>query len=466
MTKSSRSDGLRNLPAIHILLDRLGEVSPDIPPSVARSACRQILDELRKEVLEGGKIPSEDLILERITERVTHLSTSSMGDVINATGIVLHTALGRACLPEPAIEAVARVARGYSILQWDRETGRRGHRDDHVEGFITGLTGAEAATVVNNNAGATLLVLSALACDREVIVSRGQLVEIGGAFRIPDVMKQSRARMVEVGCTNRTHLRDYRDALTEDTAAILRVHPSNYRIRGFTSEVPIEELVELGREAKVPVIDDLGAGSLVKLEDIGLEPEPTIMESIAAGVTVTTSSGDKLIGGPQVGIITGTKDYIEKIRKHPLARALRVGKLTLAALEATLRLFFEDIEYLKEHHPVYEKLSAERKVLEQRAGELIGSLVLPDSCTATVMDMSSFVGSGALPDTAIPSSGVGLACPDTELLARELRLSTPSIACRVEDDLVKLDLRTVAVSELGTLSGLVSAAMEKLWALS
>jgi L-seryl-tRNA(Ser) seleniumtransferase len=204
----------------------------------------------------------------------------------------------------------------------------------------------------------------------------------------------------------------------------------------------------------------------VKLEDLGLAPEPTIMESIDAGVAVTTSSGDKLIGGPQAGIITGTKEYIEKIRKHPLARALRVGKLTLAALEATLRLFFEDIEYLKEHHPVYEKLSAELKVLEQRAGELVSGIVLPDSCTATVMDMSSFVGSGALPDTAIPSSGVGLSCPNTELLARELRLSIPSIACRVEDDLVKLDLRTVAVSELGPLSELVSAAMEKLWALS
>jgi L-seryl-tRNA(Ser) seleniumtransferase len=465
VTKSeSGNSALRDLPAVHVLLDSLGDRLPGTPPALARTACREVIDSIREEVLAGGKMPSLEDTVDRVAERIGLLSTSSMGDVINATGIVLHTAIGRACLPEPAVEAVTRVARGYSILQWDSETGRRGHRDDHVEGFLTGLTGAEAATVVNNNAGATLLVLSALAADREVIVSRGQLVEIGGAFRIPDVMKQSRARMVEVGCTNRTHLRDYRNALSEDTAAILRVHPSNYRIRGFSSEVPIEDLVELGREAEVPVIDDLGAGSLVRLEDLGLEHEPTIQESIEAGVAVTTSSGDKLIGGPQVGIITGSAEIIAKIRKHPLARALRVGKLTLAALEATLRLFLEDLEYLKQNHPVYIMLSADAGSLEKLAGEFAGGLSLPGKCKAEAVAMSSFVGSGALPDSAIPSFGIGLSCPDPELLARELRLSTPSVASRVEDEMVKLDLRTVLASELETLSRLVGEAAGRLWA--
>ncbi len=464
MTKiNGDSEGLRGLPAVHVLIDRLDE-SKGTPPALARKACRQILEEIRKDVQSGSPVPETEEILDMITRRISALSTSSMGDIINATGIVLHTAIGRACLPSGAVDAVARVADGYSILQWNRLTGKRGHRDDHVEHLLTELTGAEAATVVNNNAGATLLVLAALARGKEVIVSRGQLVEIGGAFRIPDVMKQSGAIMVEVGCTNRTHLRDYGNAITDDTAVILRVHPSNYRIRGFSSEVPIDQLVELGNETGIPVIDDLGAGNLVKLEDLGLEPEPTIMESIKAGVAITTSSGDKLIGGPQAGIITGKREYIEIVRKHPLARALRVGKLTLAALEATLRLFSEDIEYIKEHHPVYEKLSVSPDVLEQRAREFVDVLRLPDSCSAEVSGMSSFVGSGALPDSAIPSFGVSIRCQDLELLALELRMGSPSVACRTENDMLLLDLRTVSVCELEVLASLVSNAVEKLWA--
>lgn len=464
MTKENGSGRLRNLPAVHVLIESLVKAVPDAPPALARKACREVVDEIRQEVLEGAPMPSLEATSGRAAARLAELSSSSMVDVINATGVVLHTAIGRACLPPSAIREVTRVATGYSVLQWDRETGRRGHRDVHVEGLLTELTGAEAATVVNNNAGATLLVLSALAAGREVIVSRGQLVEIGGAFRIPDVMKQSGAIMVEVGCTNRTHLRDYRNALTGDTAVILRVHPSNYRIRGFSSEVPIGELVELGREAGVPVVDDLGAGSLVRLEDLGLAPEPTICESIEAGVSVTTSSGDKLIGGPQVGIITGAAEYVERIRKHPLARALRVGKLTIAALEATLRLFLEDQDYLNRHHPVYQKLSADRADLEKRAAEFVDGLELPPGCTARAMEMSSFVGSGALPDHAIPSFGIGLSCADPELLARELRLGSPAVASRVEDELVKLDLRTVAPEETDTLRRLVSEAAGRLWA--
>ena len=453
---------LRKLPAVHELVEKITD--EEGTPATVLMACRTVLENERASILEGSKPQTSQELQKRVLIELDRITSSSMKNVINATGVVLHTALGRACMPGIAVEAVSRVASGYSVLQWDSETGRRGHRDIHTERLICELAGSEAATIANNNAGATLLVLSALATGREAIVSRGQLVEIGGSFRIPDVMKQSGAIMHEIGCTNRTHLRDYREAINENTAIILRVHPSNYRIRGFTGEVPLEELVELGEEFGIPVVDDLGAGSYVDLSHFGLPSEPTVQSSIAAGAAVVTSSGDKLIGGPQAGIITGRKEYIQKIKKHPLARALRVGKLTIAALEASLMLFREGIDYIAENHPLYRMFAADVAQLRAKADEFLALLTLPSSCAASILETDSFVGSGSLPDYAIPSVGVALKSPDNEDLARRLRLSNPAVASRIEDGLLKLDMRTIQPGELDILASLVNSALQELWA--
>ncbi len=453
---------LRKLPAVHELVEKItGECGT---PATILMACRSVLENERAAILEGKKPQTSEKLQEYVLLELDRITSSSMKNVINATGVILHTALGRACLPGSAVEAVSRIAQGYSILQWDSEPGRRGHRDIQTERLICELAGSEAATIANNNAGATLLVLSALADGREVIVSRGQLVEIGGSFRIPDVMKQSGAIMHEVGCTNRTHLRDYREAINENTAIILRVHPSNYRIRGFTGEVPLEQLVELGAEFGIPVVDDLGAGSYIDLANFFLTSEPTVQSSIEAGAAVVTSSGDKLIGGPQAGIITGRKEYIQKIKKHPLARALRVGKLTIAALEASLMLFREGIDYIAENHPLYRMFAADVDELRTKADEFLALLILPGSCSASVIETDSYVGSGSLPDYAIPSVGVGLTGPDNEGLARKLRLGSPAVASRIEDGLIKLDMRTLQPGELNMLASLVNSAMQELWA--
>ena len=463
MTDSSH-EGLRDLPPVHELLERLSEKYPGLPHALARRVCRDFLEGERKRLLEGGEPLAPESLLIELEERGRLRSLPSLDHVINAAGIMLHTAIGRAPLPPLAAEAIHRAARGYCVLQWDRRTGRRGHRDDHVEDLITELTGAEAATVVNNNAGATLLVLAALARGREVVVSRGQLVEIGGAFRIPEVMKQSGAIMREVGCTNRTHLRDYREAINESTALLLRVHPSNYRIRGFTGEVSIEDLVALGNEEELPVMDDLGSGCLVDLSEFGLPAEPGIRESIEAGVSVTTSSADKLIGGPQGGIITGRRELIAKIRKHPLARALRVDKLTLAGLEATLRLLLDDLEEIVAEHPLYAMLASGDDDLRKKADRLKGLLGLPESCSSEVVRTVSYTGSGSLPDEEIPSWGVSLVCPDAERLAGELRMGSPAVTARIEDDCLIMDVRTILEGELELLAELVSSAAGEIWA--
>ncbi len=464
MSESGPENLLRKLPAVHVLVDAVSGEYPDDFAEVLTEACRKVVDTARERIRKTGEgVPFEEMV--SMARRELELITAStMTDVINATGVVLHTAIGRACLPDAAVEAVHRVAKGYSVLQWDRETGKRGCRDIHTERLICFLSGAEATTIANNNAGATLLVLSALAEGREVIVSRGQLVEIGGSFRIPDVMEQSGAVMREVGCTNRTHLRDYREAINENTAVILRVHPSNYRIRGFTSEVPLEDLVALGNEYGIPVVDDLGAGSYVDLANFGLPSEPTVKKSIKVGAAVVTSSGDKLIGGPQAGIITGKEEYIEKIRKHPLARALRVGKLTISALEASLMVFLRGKDYLVKHHPVYRMFSLGRDELRRAAEEFASMLDLPPSCSAVVMDIDSYVGSGSLPDYPIPSAGVGLKTPDGEVLAKRLRLGDPAVASRMDDNLLVMDMRTVQPGEAEVLARLVNEAAGELWA--
>lgn len=457
-------ESLKNLPAVHEIIPEITGKLSELTPSEIKEAARMGILWARQCVLDGGELPSIDSVVKKCIHLGKTSAKPTMERVINATGVVLHTALGRASLPPAAVEAVSRVARGYSVLQWNRETGKRGNRDEHIESLITELTGAEDATLANNNAGATLLVLSAMAAGKEVIVSRGQLVEIGGAFRIPDVMKQSGCIMVEVGCTNRTHLRDYANAITDQTGAILRVHPSNYLIKGFTSEVALEDLVSLGRERGIPVIDDLGAGSLIPLSRFGIPSEPTIVQSIEAGADVVTCSGDKLISGPQAGVILGKKQYLARIKKHPLARALRVGKLTIAALEASLRVFLEDDEYIAANHPVYHSFSRKPEELVERAESIIASVTVPSNCELMVEKMSSYVGSGSLPDYAIPSAGISVSCPDPELFLKSLRLSSPAVAARLEEGSAKFDLRAVAEPEDIELASLLGNSLAELWA--
>ena len=318
-------------------------------------------------------------------------------EAINATGIILHTGLGRAALPGGVVDSLLGELKGYCTLAVNRETGERAERDELVEYILTEMTGAEAATVVNNNAAATLLALAALAAPKEVIVSRGQLIEIGGSFRLPEVMAQSGARLVEVGATNRTHLKDYQQAITENTAAILRVHPSNYRVVGFTSEVPLRDLSELCRHRNLTMIDDLGAGALLDLKPFGLPHEPTVRESVEAGADVVLFSGDKLIGAGQSGILAGKKSLIEKLRKHPLMRAMRVDKTCLMVLERTLQLF-RDPARLAREHPTYRMMSTPPAELKARAEKLAHLIAAAAPKVKTEIRASqSFLGSGSLP---------------------------------------------------------------------
>lgn len=389
-------------------------------------------------------------LITAIRERLARKFSPSLGPAVNATGIIMHSGLGRAVLSEAAAEALAAVSRGYSTLALDLDTGRRTSRDRHVEGLLRELTGAEAATIANNNAAATVLVLNTLAAGKEVIVSRGQLVEIGGSFRMPDVMKTSGAVLREVGTTNKTHLRDYEDAIGPAAGAILRVHHSNYRIVGFAEEPPIEDLVALAHARGIPVVDDLGSGALVDLKEFGLATEPLVRASIAAGADVACFSGDKLIGGPQSGIIVGSSAWVQKIRKNPLARAFRCGKLDLAALEATLRLFLTP-EKLRERHPIYRMLGLTVDELSRRARKLAGALrkSLPGDVAITVDDSGSQVGSGAVPVETIPTKVLTVRAPSlsSDALAAALRRHAPPIFARIADDAVLFDLRTIQPHE-------------------
>ena len=362
----------------------------------------------------------------------------------------MHSGLGRAVLSEAAGKALQSVAKGYSTLALDIETGRRISRDRHVEGLLRELTGAEAATVVNNNAAATVLILNTLARGKEVVVSRGQLVEIGGSFRMPDVMTTSGAVLREVGTTNKTHLRDYEEAIGETTGAILRVHHSNYRIVGFAEEPGIEDLAALARRRGVPLIDDLGSGALVDLKDFGLTTEPLVRRSVAAGSDLACFSGDKLLGGPQSGLIVGRDEWIQRIRKNPLARAFRCGKLSLAALEATLKLFLSP-ELLTRRHPIYRMMALGRDELALRADGVAATLrrSLPAAVRLTVEDGESQVGSGAVPVETLATKVLTVRSPSlpAEELALRLRRRRPPIFARVSQGSVVFDFRTVQPEE-------------------
>ncbi|MCX6924931.1 MAG: L-seryl-tRNA(Sec) selenium transferase, partial [Verrucomicrobia bacterium] len=347
MASEQYQDLLKCIPPITVLLKSAEVVSwlKTYPLALVTTCLRRGTASVREEILAdstGGSGPGHvttQTVLARAATLLTQATAPHLRAAINATGIILHTGLGRAVFPGSVVDSMAAELKGYSTLAVDRESGDRIERDELVEYILTELTGAEAATVVNNNAAATMLVLAALAAQKEVIVSRGQLIEIGGSFRLPEVMAQSQARLVEVGATNRTHLKDYQKAITAETAAIMRVHPSNYRVVGFTSEVPLAELAELARSRGLMMIDDLGAGALLSLKQFGLPHEPTVRESIEAGADVVLFSGDKLIGASQAGVIVGRKELINRLRKHPLMRAMRVDKTCLMVLERTLHLF-------------------------------------------------------------------------------------------------------------------------------
>lgn len=460
MSKRAGQRELRLLPAVdEVLRDgRVAELLAGYPRGVVIEAIRASLTGERRLILGGAPSNKDldqqdflDLIVTKTLAAVEQSVSAKLRPVINATGVILHTNLGRALLSERARQAVNRIASSYSNLELELETGRRGSRYAPLESMLTSLTGAEAALVVNNNAAAVLLVLSSLAQGREVIVSRGQLVEIGGSFRIPEVMAQSGARLVEVGATNKTYPADYQKAINENTALLLHVHTSNYQIIGFTRETTIEELVDLGRAFSLPVMSDLGSGSLVDLSRFGLPREPAVPEIIAAGADVVTFSGDKLLGGPQAGIVVGRKHYIEKMKKHPLLRAIRVDKMTVAALEATLQEYL-DQEQALQALPVLQMLTAPISLLEEKAVDLAGRLrrLAGDKATVAVEQGVSAVGGGAFPAAELPAVVVTIAPGRISAgdLQAALRQGEPAVMSRVQGGRLLLDVRTVREQEI------------------
>jgi L-seryl-tRNA(Ser) seleniumtransferase len=385
---------------------------------------------------------------------------SQLRRVINATGIVLHTNLGRAPLAPEASRAVAEAARTYTNIELDLATGERGSRYAAVEGVLRELTRAETAVVVNNNAAAVLLALSALAAGGEVVVSRSELVEIGGSFRIPDIIAQSGARLVEVGTTNKTRVADYERAIGPATRALLKVHQSNYRIVGFTASVAVGELAPLARKHALPVLEDLGSGTLVDLRAFGLAAEPTVRDAIASGADLVTFSGDKLLGGPQAGVIVGRRDLIARIERHPLLRAVRVDKLTMAALDATLRLYL-DPERLAERLPVLRMLAEPVASVVRRAQALLAQLDEIAGLDCRIEDTEAFAGGGSLPEHRIASAAVALRPAGTSAgqVAARLRAQRPAVVGRIAQDRLLLDLRTVAEDEVASVAAAVRGAL-------
>jgi L-seryl-tRNA(Ser) seleniumtransferase len=448
MPEQSKNDNdpRRNLASVSALLEQpaIERMAREFSRDETLEAIHETLDHFRSTLKPGDSAPDIDATVAAVGDRMAVKMLDRLRPVVNATGIILHTGLGRAVLPQPAVDALAGLNRCVN-LQIDLTTGERGKRNYMTEQLLCRLTGAEAAMITNNNAAATLLILAEFCAGKEVIISRGQLIEIGGSFRLPDCIHQSGATMVEVGTTNKTHLRDYEAAITEKTGAILRVNPSNYRIVGFSKEVPIAELVELKRIKDICVIDDLGCGALVNLEDYGLPKEPTVQDSIAAGADIACFSGDKLIGGPQAGIIVGKKDLIQRLKKNPLSRMLRVGKLTDLALEQTLRLFLEP-EKLIETNPTLRMLAlpaVEMKKMATKLKRRIDKLGLPLSIR--VEEGESATGGGSLPAYPVKTYVLAVSSDahSPDQINACLRANEPPIIARVKNDETLLDMRTL-----------------------
>ena len=446
---------LRGLPKIDELLldEQLVFFMESTPRAVVVDAAREMIDGLRKDILSGGlkSVPEKEAIIAGIVEKITGKKKHNLRTLVNATGVILHTNLGRANLCRTAVESVLSVADSYSNLEYDVKKGARGSRHDHVEKIITKITGAEAAMVVNNNAAATMLCLSAMACGKEVITSRGELVEIGGSFRIPDIMEQSGAHLKEVGTTNKTKPADYRNAYDpEKTGAFMKVHTSNYRIVGFTQEVTLKEMVELGKEYSLPVIYDMGSGLMADLSRYGVD-EPTVIDALKDGADVVLFSGDKLLGGPQGGILIGKKAYIDKMKKHPLARAFRVDKMTLAAMEAT---FFEymDMEDAKRNIPVLQMITVSQEELNGKAERLKAAIAsVTDRFTLGICPCKDQIGGGSAPTVRLNGQAVLVFAEGipAEKLERLLRRAETPVIVRVAHDEVLLSVRTIKENEMG-----------------
>ena len=435
---------MRNLPSVDRLISdgRIQSREATYTHELVLQLTRQYLEEVRSDITKGESSPSFDKMVESICGRIDAMGESTQRPVINATGVILHTNLGRSPLSREAAAAMDECARGYTNLEIDLDSGKRGSRQVHVEPLLCRLTGAEAALVVNNNAAAVLLALTALAKRKEVIVSRGQAVEIGGGFRIPDVMRQSGAKLVEVGTTNRTYLSDYEEAITPRTAAFLRVHSSNFKVVGFTEGVELDQLIELGKRYDLTVLDDLGSGCLLDTTRYGLAPEPMVQHSITAGAGLAMFSADKLLGGPQAGVIVGSSPLVAKLRKHPLARAVRIDKVRLAGLAATLPHYLKDEAETK--IPIWHMIATPLDEIEKRARKWQQAL----GDAASVVEGESMVGGGSLPGGTLPTRLVAIK-PRIKVkeLADRLRREPPIVIGRIEKDLFLLDPRTVLPEE-------------------
>jgi L-seryl-tRNA(Ser) seleniumtransferase len=436
----------RDIPAVDALLQthQAAELIARFGRPLTLEAIRSTLTDLREELKEGKTLPDRSVILQRAQKSLEEWLEPTLIPVINATGVILHTNLGRAPLSKAAIQAIASLSSGYLTLEFDLAKGTRGSRELHAEALLTRLTGAEAALVVNNNAAAVLLALTVLANRKRVIISRSQLVEIGGGFRVPDVMAQSGARLVEVGTTNKVHIADYTAALQEPAGLVMRAHHSNFKLVGFTSEPELGELVVAAHQAEAPVLDDLGSGTLLDTARFGLRHEPTVQESVYAGADLVCFSGDKLLGGPQAGIIVGRKELLAKIKKHPLARAVRADKLCLAALSATLLHYLKD--EAEREIPIWQMISRTPDQLRLRAeywrDEIQAGQIIPGQST---------VGGGSLPEETLPTFLLALQVPQLNRFLARLRAMNPPVIARLENDCVVFDPRTVLPEQEGAL---------------
>ena len=449
MTASDKHNSLRNLPGVDHLLElaKAEDRFFDIPRSVILDSVRMALDMARQKILSNIETTiTDETILARAHLLSTQKIKSNLVNVINATGVVLHTNLGRALLCNDALENIITIAQSYSNLELDIETGKRGIRYKAVEAIICELTGAQSAIVVNNNAGAVLLALNTIAQGTQVIVSRGELVEIGGSFRVPDVMEKSGCSLKEVGTTNRTHPKDYENAITDATGLFLKVHASNYKIEGFTASVSLKDLVAIGKARHIPVMEDLGSGTLIDFSKYGLPPEPTVADSVRSGADIITFSGDKLLGGPQAGIIVGQKDTIDRIKKNPLTRALRIDKLTLAALESTLKLYRDEEKAIREI-PTLRMLTLPFKDICKKADLLLKTIqdAIGSLADIEVADMNSRPGGGSFPELNLPTRCITLQPRNMSVSKLEIcmRGSSPAIIGRIEDNKYILDPRTI-----------------------
>ncbi len=453
MTGKDKHSLLKLVPGV----DRMMELAKhdarftDIPSGILKTSIRHILEKIRNSILTKGETRiSDSAVLSEIFEHACSITAPRLVSVVNATGVVLHTNLGRSLLCEDALNNMKSVAAGYSNLEFNIKKGKRGIRYSAVENILCELTGASAAMAVNNNAGAVLLCLDTMAKGKEVLVSRGELVEIGGSFRIPDVMAKSGAVLKEVGATNRTHLKDYQAGISENTGLLLKVHTSNYKIQGFTSSVSLTELVNLGKKTDIPVMQDLGSGTLIDLSKYGLGREPTVSQSLKSGADIVTFSGDKLLGGPQAGIIAGSRSAIEKIKSNPLTRALRIDKLTLSALESTLRLYRDDSKAVKEI-PTLRMLTLSFEEIVSKAEKMseVFTKAVKNQAAISLMDLSSMSGGGAFPDLSLPTRCI-LVEPfhmSAAHLEKKMRMHRPSIIGRIENDRFIMDPRTIQEGE-------------------